>query len=45
MPRIKRIKRRFLAPFLFNITADKEELKAAMFNIVDNGIKYTNKGG
>jgi len=27
------------------ISADKEKLKAAIFNIVDNAIKYTEKGG
>ena len=27
------------------ITADSEKLKIALFNIVDNGIKYTKKGG
>ena len=28
-----------------DIKADSEKLKVALFNIVDNGIKYTNKGG
>jgi len=27
------------------ISADKEKLKAAIFNIIDNAIKYTEKGG
>jgi len=29
----------------FIVTADREKLKAAIFNIVDNSIKYTEKGG
>ena len=28
-----------------NIKADSEKLKVALFNIIDNAIKYTNKGG
>ena len=28
-----------------SINADPEKLKVALFNIIDNGIKYTNKGG
>lgn len=27
------------------VAADKEKLKSALFNIVDNSVKYTNKGG
>src|SRR3989344_2016818 len=30
---------------VFFIKADREKLKAALFNIVDNAIKYTEKGG
>jgi len=30
---------------IFKIKADREKIKAALFNIVDNGIKYTQKGG
>src|SRR3989344_5838615 len=29
----------------FTISADREKLKAALFNVVDNAIKYTVKGG
>lgn len=29
----------------FTINADREKLKAALFNVVDNAIKYTLKGG
>ena len=29
----------------FKIVADREKLKAALFNIVDNAVKYTEKGG
>lgn len=29
----------------FLISADREKLKAAIFNIVDNSVKYTQKGG
>ncbi len=28
-----------------SISADREKLKAAMFNIIDNAVKYTTKGG
>jgi len=28
-----------------SVNADPEKLKVALFNIIDNGIKYTNKGG
>ncbi|MEK7664495.1 MAG: ATP-binding protein [Patescibacteria group bacterium] len=30
---------------IFTISADREKLKAAIFNIVDNAVKYTEKGG
>lgn len=30
---------------IFTINADREKLKAALFNIVDNAVKYTEKGG
>lgn len=30
---------------IFNIKADREKLKAAIFNIIDNSVKYTEKGG
>ena len=30
---------------IFTIEADREKLKAAIFNIVDNAVKYTEKGG
>ena len=30
---------------VFKIKADREKIKAALFNIVDNAIKYTQKGG
>ena len=29
----------------FTISADREKLKSAIFNVVDNSIKYTEKGG
>jgi signal transduction histidine kinase len=29
----------------YTISADLEKLKAALYNIIDNAIKYTNKGG
>ena len=29
----------------FTISADREKLKAAIFNIIDNAVKYTEKGG
>jgi len=32
-------------PKKFVITADREKLKAAIFNVIDNSIKYTPKGG
>ncbi|MBM3206291.1 MAG: hypothetical protein FJZ43_01580 [Candidatus Staskawiczbacteria bacterium] len=30
---------------VFTISADREKLKAAIFNIVDNAVKYTERGG
>ncbi len=30
---------------IFTIKADREKLKAALFNIIDNAVKYTEKGG
>lgn len=30
---------------IFKITADREKLKTALFNVIDNSIKYTPKGG
>ena len=30
---------------ILRIKADPEKLKMALYNIIDNGIKYTNKGG
>jgi signal transduction histidine kinase len=30
---------------LFGIKADREKLKAALYNLIDNAVKYTNEGG
>jgi signal transduction histidine kinase len=30
---------------IFTINADREKLKSAIFNVIDNAVKYTTKGG